>query len=317
MPPEVQEEIVTSEVTTTKDEPKPLTVEEEAAADDDFAAGFNTAQGDEPHAETRPPEKTEEVDPEKKEEPAKPEVEDLEVPGLGMKASEVKAALARAGEVETTLRAELNTVRDSAMGRLGNLQQALDALKKNPATGQPKKVTIEQLKGIAGEFPELAELLASDLSSLVLEGQSGTVDMAAVEAAADARAQAKVDAMEQRLTLTARHHDWRQVKKTPEWTEWKATLPAEAVEILRTSTDGSELAEAFDDFKAWKANGKKAPEAAPSKSEAEIAEEKEKAKRIAANLQPRGNGNAATSALLSDDDAFTEGFKSIAGQRSP
>jgi hypothetical protein len=189
MPP--QAETVTTTDTTNADAPQ-LTEEQAAEREEqDFAAGFKVASSERlPVAETRPREgktetptgeaapapKSEATDPPapKTEETPKPP-DDPEVPGLGMKASEVRAALKKADDSVASLKTELGTLRDQAMGHVGNLKKAIDSLKTNPVTGKPQTVTAEQLKRVAGEFPEIATLLAEDLSGLVLGSSTQSI----------------------------------------------------------------------------------------------------------------------------------------------
>jgi hypothetical protein len=96
-----------------------------------------------------------------------PPPEDPEIPGLGMKASQVKAHLA-----------ELETVKKTAAslaGSLGHLKQLVTQ------AGKGKEVTADALKNVAEEFgPEFAAALAKDLSTAGF-GSGGSVDTAAVE----------------------------------------------------------------------------------------------------------------------------------------
>jgi hypothetical protein len=328
MPP--QAETVTTTDTTNADAPQ-LTEEQAAEREEqDFAAGFKVASSERlPVAETRPREgktetptgeaaptpKSEATDPSapKTEETPKPP-EDPEVPGLGMKASEVRAALKKADDSVASLKTELGTLRDQAMGHVGNLKKAIDSLKTNPVTGKPQTVTAEQLKRVAGEFPEIAALLAEDLSGLVL-GSSTHVDTDAIQALIDKGVQEQAATIRREAQinlLTALHRDWRTVRKSAEFGEWKATLPAEAVQVLESTSDGLALAEAFDDYKAWLKNGKKAPGSEPP---APDLGKKEKDKRLAAAVEPEGKPRAPGQALLTDEEAFEAGYREVRSQR--
>jgi hypothetical protein len=61
------------------------------------------------------------------------------------------------------------------------------------------------------------------------------------------------------------------------------------VKVLESTSDGLALAEAFDDYKAWLKNGKKAPGSEPP---APDLGKKEKDKRLAAAVEPEGKPRA-------------------------
>lgn len=326
MPPEA-EITTTTDSTDTTAQPNAPTAEQEAQEEQDFAAGFDTARRAEtPDAGSRPPEpkKTEtpaSTEPPKSEAPAEQSKttetttppEDPEVPGLGMKASEVKAALEGAKAAEARLNKEIKDLRDSAMGHVGQLRTALNAMRTT--AGQPTKVTKEQLKRISEEYPELAPLLAEDLSALVF-GSTQTVDVEALQKAIQEKSSADIAKLTRDVNikfLTRAHRDWRDLRNTPEFSEWKGTLPDAAQTFLDETDDGAALADAFDDFKAWKANGKKVPGTAPAP--AADPGKKDKDKRLAANVEPRTSGSPPTGALLNDEDAFLAGFSEVSKQR--
>lgn len=92
---------------------------------------------------------------------------DPEIPGLGMKASQVKAAL---GELESVKKTAA-----SLAGSLGHLKQLVTS------AGQGKKVTPDSLKKVSEEFgPEFANALAEDLNTAGFGG-GASVDTATIE----------------------------------------------------------------------------------------------------------------------------------------
>lgn len=93
--------------------------------------------------------------------------DDPDIPGLGMKASAVKAALA---EMETLRKSVAST-----SGHLGHLKQLVQQ------AGQGKKVTAESLKRVSEEFgADFASAMADDLNAAGF-GAGVNVDQAAIE----------------------------------------------------------------------------------------------------------------------------------------
>lgn len=93
--------------------------------------------------------------------------EEQEIPGLGMKPSQVKAQFA---EMEALKKSVAST-----SGHLGHLKQLVQQ------AGQGKKVTAESLKRVSEEFgPEFASAMAQDLNDAGFGGGS-SLDTAAIE----------------------------------------------------------------------------------------------------------------------------------------
>ena len=138
-------ETETTEVAT----PETEIVEEQTvdvAPDDDaaFLAGFNGE-------ETAP------ADPEPEPPPTM----------FGFTEDQFKDLFAKAQEVDRLKEREAKV-----FGTLGSLKQTLDNLRQQ----QPQataKVTKESLKRLSAEFPEMAEMLADDLSGLSVQSGSG------------------------------------------------------------------------------------------------------------------------------------------------
>lgn len=222
-------------------------------------------------------------------EPAKPEP----ILFAGLTESQIKAALAAASEVPD-LKKQITAVHDKAFGRMGEIQQALKDLRTNPATGAPKTITAAALKRTVAEYPEIAELLAEDLSSIVLQAP-------AAEAAPPLDLSAFEKAIERKLLTTA-HRDWEKLRDSDDFRLWKTTLPPEALNVLNTTYDSETLIEAFDDFKAWRTKAQQA------KAEAEATTAGAKQSRLEAAVAPRGS--AAASETPDEDKAFEQGFNS-------
>lgn len=276
---------------------------DEAQADADFGAGFNEAQGDTPHAESRPtkdvtdPTKTTSTDGQaapadtKTKEPTK-EAEKAIYGGLTE--TQLKDALAKAGQVDEW-KGEIAKVRDQAFGRMGELQASLKAIQQSAAGGQPQKVAKEQFKKLTEEYPEIAGLIAEDLSEIL---RAPTVDVASIQKQVD---EGITRGVEKRL-LASVHRDWQECWRAPDFKEWLGTLRAEVKQDIESSWDGLFLADAVTEYKRWLADGKKAPGTAPNPAA-------EKEKRLAHATTPSTTGAPAAAGLISDDDAFELGFK--------
>jgi hypothetical protein len=256
--------------TTEVAPPETEIVEEQAVAPDDdaaFLAGFN---GDEVAEEK----------------PADPEPPPTM---FGFTEDQFKELFAKAQEVDRLKEREAKV-----FGTLGSLKQTLDNLRQQ----QPQataKVTKESLKRLSAEFPEMAEMLADDLSGLSVQSGSG-VDSDVVERVVNERMDRASKEYETKL-LTVMHRDWKQVVQTPEFTQWKETLPAEQRDVLENGWDAVSIGEGISAFKEWKS--KAAQSSASNK------------RRLEAAVTPRSSARAVT---MTDDDAFMEGFNKARGR---
>jgi hypothetical protein len=198
------------------------------------------------------------VDPATPNPAATAEPDDPEVPGLGMKASQVKAALGRLDALEKSTA--------STAGHLGHLKQLVTQ------AGKGKEVTPETLANVAEEFgPEFAAALAKDLSGAGF-GAGASVDPEAVSAmvaeqVARATETTRRD-LEKRAVVRA-HKDandhfslpvtddkgevtgWKPGPKHASFMAFVGTLPAERQKELNDNGwDSDVIIRALDDFKA-------------------------------------------------------------------
>lgn len=191
------------------------------------------------------------------------EPEDPEIPGLGMRASEVRTQLAAVGALQKQLA--------SANGKLGHLQQLVQQ------AGQGKPVTKEALQRVSVEFgEEFAEALATDLSAAGFGG-GHAVSADAIAQMVHEQFVAAKDAMakdfEERLVLKD-HPDAHEHFSRPKLNEqgepvlengqpvWVAgpknaaflrfvgTLPEERQRELANSWDSRVIGRALTEFKA-------------------------------------------------------------------
>lgn len=212
-------------------------------------------------------------------------------------------------------------------GKIGELNRTIIELKQTN-TGRPKAITAEQLTHFKEEFgPEVAELLAKDLSGLVLETSSTAPS---------------VD--EKKLTeslITLQHRDWRSIADSAQFAEFRNNLPPNEQHLLSTTWDAWVISDAISSFKAfnnlakmenfeqWKSKltnrelaeqiGKSLDpsfytEAAQAltawnaeqakKKASSQAKQQEQQKRLGAAVSPRGNGSV--NANLTVEDYFNK-----------
>ena len=206
--------------------------QEEAA----FETGFN-ATDDEPAAvapaaETTPDEPAETPEPSATE-PAPPQYLSLE---------EFTAALAAE-------RAERQKMSDRVFGKVGELQQRLDAIKGTAAGISPRAK-----ERLAAEFPELAEMLFDGADEPAPQPPP---------VVATPPAMPQVDELSrtfERKLLKRDHRDWEQVVASPEFSEWKTTVlePEDAV-ALNESWDADFVSAKLTQFKEWQQAQQQSP----------------------------------------------------------
>lgn len=173
------------------------------------------------------------------------EPEDLEVPGLGMKASEVKARLGRLDSLEKTVA--------SANGHIGHLKSLIQSGSKG------KAITKESLSKVREEFgDDYAEALAADLTAAGIGGGAAvdeeTLGRIVGERMATERESMSQD-MEKRL-VRARHSDaidyFQGGKHNAEFVQFVGTLPKDRQDELANTWDSGVINNALDEFKAHK-----------------------------------------------------------------
>ena len=271
---DLQQGAVTDEVSTQEvdESTSSAAVEQvaapEATADDAaFQAGYDAARsGGEPKPEPEPPKLI-----------------------AGFTEDQVKELLQKAAEVD-----QLKARESKMFGTLGSLKQAIDAVRNQPQAPQGGQVRISgSLKRLSAEFPEMAALLSEDLNE-ALQGQpqAGGIDQQAFRSELERSSKD----METKL-LTMAHKNWRQDVQTPEFAQWKGTLPPDELHIVNDSWDAVSVSAALDKFKEWRSAATQTKQVRQN--------------RLEAAITPKGNRQPAPS--MSDEDAFVQGFKSARG----
>lgn len=226
-----------------------------------------------------------------------------------------------------TLEQELSTTRDKFNGRIGNIQQstqqAIDAVKAQLAGGQ--KMPAMEFKALMEAYPDLADILKQDFAATAPPAAPDTPAAATAPAAGnddasgtqpgadsapdplqDPRVVEELQRSEQAekkahgIAVLAKHPDWKDVAKTPEFAQWRALLNPEAQQTLAKTWDSAELIPAFDAFKDWKAKRDDA--------------NKQRDKRLA-DAVPATSGTATGAHAPQDEDAaMVAGFNSARGR---
>jgi len=313
------------EQTQEQEQQQETTAEQQADDDAALEAGFHLARGEEPPAEATASEtdgKTETDTTAASGTEAGDDASGTETetqagtegaPGqasqqllAGLTEDQIKDLFAKVPNLESRLAAYDAEIR-KVHGKFGEINSKLQ---------QAGVRKIGKLSRLSEEFPEIAEMLAADLSDILTGGSGGLSpeqSQAAEAAAADrgktdegaiteekvqARINAAVSAVEEKL-LTVMHADWKQVAASPEFMAWLTKLPKDDHDRYRYSDDAVVAAEAFTKFKESRKSQKQ-----PSARRQE---------RLAQAIAPKGEGAAPVT--QDDDAAFELGFKSIRGKR--
>lgn len=305
------EENEDSVITTVRSE------EEEKAEALAFAASFNAERG----IESKPEPDTPAAEPEagaavgtETPETVAAAAAGTETPGVepepqkliaGLTEEQIAAALSRTGALQSTI--------DKMAGRLGSLMQQIESLKANPPTTQVAQQALDlKLEKLSAQFPELANLLREDLSTLQ-QAQAASPAPAApsgltqeqFDAALNARLAGATEQLTEQMEakiLTIQHPDWLEIIKTPQFALFRDNvLPPGVGQQLMSSSDSTFISAKLTEFKEWRAKSQ-AP--APAKPAIPPARQS----RLAQAVIPNGD-RSAPKAPQTEEDAFIAGFK--------
>lgn len=264
--------------------------QEEAAME----ASFAESRGEEPPV-TVEAEQSPETG-EQQTEPVKAEAKQ-EVLIAGLTEDQLKAALLKAGQVD-----ELNTQLRKAFGRMGELQGHIQQLRQSSGSGGVK-LSADKLKRLSSEFPEMAQMIAEDLSE-ALQGSGGgaAFDPAQMDQFVTERLTASETKIHQEMEkrwLTRQHKDWQTVVNSDDFGLWvQNVLPKEEAAALGNSWDAEFISDKLSEFKSWR--DQSAGTANRSKEN--------KQKRLEAAVAPTGN-RGEPNATMSEDDAMEQAFR--------
>ncbi len=254
---------------------------DEAAEEAALEAGFTGPDGTPP----APPEENTTITepPVVSDAPAVPEPE----PAKQLSMDDVTAALTAQKQDHQR---ELQKIQDKVFGKVGELQQRIDAL-KNASSGLSPKAK-ERLKK---DFSELHDMLYDE------DDQEPSPPPAAaapvyipVPQVEDSREEWQKDPIKvvERRLLTRDHKDWESIVGSPDFLSWKNNvLPADDSTRLDTVWDADFISAKFTEFKAWKA----------AQAAAAVAQQNKK-NRLDNAVTPRGVPRQGTSSLSDDDE---------------
>lgn len=182
-------------------------------------------------------------------------------------------------------------------GTLGAIKQQIDAMKAQPSVAPAAiAVTADKLKRLSKEFPEMAAMLAEDLSE-VMVGNSQAPSLDKINEIVTHRVNEGLTETTQKLEvklLTILHPDWRTVAATPEFDAWKRAQPADVQQQLDDGWDSEYLGKKLTEFKASKARAEQARQTSRQ--------------RLQAATVPSGNQHVRRAPT--DEEAFLEGWNS-------
>lgn len=253
------------------------TAADEAAEEAAFEAGFNVADI-EPEQPTNTTEEVAPVEPEVKEEPETKVEPDAE-PIKAITQDDLNA-------VRESARQEMQKIHDKVFGKVGELNQRIEAMKSTADRISPKAK--ERLKT---DFPELAAMLFDDEpeppTAVVVPVPQQPVYVPEVTTAPDQPDPGKT--LERRL-LTRDHKDWEKIVVSPEFAQWKesALTHAQAQELDET-WDADFVSDKITSFKEWQ----------KTKT---ATTEKTKSDRLESAITPRGVPRLGTGSTGGDDE---------------
>ena len=282
------------------------TAGEEAA----FAAAFSEARGVD---DATPPAATAEAvvaDAAQVEMPAQPaEPTDDIIPQLGLKGSEVRAMLARVGEVDG-LKRQLEEQTARIFGKFGEVQREVKSLKAGPETRATQAAAgraAAKLNKLRAEYPEIAELLEGDLADAVRGTPDQQFDPSTIDRIVTERMQAQEVKTRAELggaVLDVAHPGWKDEVKTNEFKSWLSLINPDVAQRFRSSYDPSFVSEGLSNYRQWKAQ-RSVPQSASPKTD--------NAQKQQSRLQraiPATHGSPSIARALSEQEAFEAAFKS-------
>ena len=272
--------------------------------DDDaaFAAGFDGAHGDAPAPEVPAKDVAEEQQPDPaaaaQDAPAAPASEDAdaELPVLaGLKESEIKALLAKVGEL-TDYREKTEKTLQQIFGKFGDIQRQITA---GGSVLSKREINAEALKQLNAEYPEIAGLLAGDLGTLLSATPSAGPQItqeqvdAHIKQSVTEQVTAAVDGVNEQM-LSRFHKDWEDVAKSDDLKLWLGTQTPEYRGQFLESRKAAFISDGLDKFKAWR--------------EQSQGTRQNNQRRLEAAIPVRRGGGQPGPSALSDEAAFEQGY---------
>lgn len=273
-------------------------------SDDDaaFMAGFAEARGEEPPVPDEPEIKevkdsdksvsNEPPDTQQEETKQEPVSQELIA---GLTREQLMESLAKSGKAEEDVR--------KAFGKIGEIQRSLQNL-QTTNNGEPVALTKEDFADLAEDFPDLAEKIAKGLNgkfkALTSAPSGPAVNVDDLAKKFEEQQQTALEQLERKYEmklLALSHSDWREVAASPDFSVWKSTLPADIQLQIDNSWDSSYLSKTMSTFKEWR--------------DKSVQNKQQRTARLENAITP--DGSKTRKVGLSDEDAFSAGFKAVRG----
>jgi len=254
-------------------------VMDDAAAEADFAAGFDDTPTETPDVTKEPANEVEEV-------------AEVEQPKLAqITEAQYQDLLSRAASLDE-MRATQEKSFGTAFGKIGGIERVLNQLQ---APGGGVEVTAEDFAEMQSEFPELAELQIKGLNKVLGKLKGGSVDTKAIEALVSTRTEGTRKQLIDASLDAIVDGDWMEEVRSDKYQQWIAAQPEniKALEASDSVRDASRLLRLF----------KAAPAAAPVKQQTSTRKQ-----QLEAATTPRGTGGYTPA--KTDIDDFNAGFSS-------
>lgn len=281
------------------------------STEDALMKGYDSvANPDKQEAEqSQPVEKPEVEAPPVVEPPAVPTVEETPPPAEAQGNDQIKDLLAQVSRIP-----ELEKqIRDSG-GRYGALKQSIEQLQQRIAS-TTTQAQAEQNTQDAGEllaelnedYPELAEKLKGAFAKVMAARGGQTNPESIKQAFADyLEADRKRQTAEGEAMLDELHPGWKEVRDTPEFSEWTKTLSKHDQMLVKKSEDPFVAAKMLDRHAEW------------LKSKTKPAQEphtKPVNKRLVDAVLPTTNARPAQRSEPSANEMLLKGYNRVAGAR--
>lgn len=219
---------------------------------------------------------------------------------LGMTEEELRAKLDKLDHIDKLQKA-VDTTAGTLGSRLADQQRAVEELRNQRQ--QLGTFSKESLTRLSKEYPEIAEMLAQDLSEAITQVGGKSSDPAQIEEIVSTR----LKSMEERLAqkelalevrdLTRTHPDWREVAvfdadknawSNQAFGNWIATQPPELAIELRNSVDADFISKQLSAFKQ-----------ATKKTE----KKQEKQQQLEAAVMPQGSNTRPSTSEADEEQA--------------
>lgn len=269
-----------------------MDISEEDRALAEMESGF-TGNDEEPLQEERPEETPEEKTQDTNSEAQEDKPED-KVVLAGYTEKQIQDLLGKASEVDA-VKSALDERLGKVFGKFGAVNDELNQLKQRPSG---IKLSAEKFARLSNDYgTELAEALASDLNEALSAG-GNQLDPAMLSDLLDKRLADKKDPAEVVDILSLEHEDWKEIKDSQDFAEWKKTLPERHQQLIETSNNPSYASAVLTRYKASK----------PVKQDIEEKPKSNPKKRLESAVNPQGV--PAVSSTKSALDEMMDGYNS-------